>query len=107
MTSSDNGPSPDDLMTVAQVRARLPGKGRGRIHPATITRWILQGCPSRSGTRVKLLATRAGSHWLIRSSDLEEFFASLAEVEPVVQARPKLSNRESEFAARELERRGA
>jgi hypothetical protein len=67
-----------DLLTISQIVARLPGsRGARRVHPATITRWILTGCPNRNGERVKLVATRAGSRWLVRESDLQAFFAAL------------------------------
>lgn len=68
-----------DLLTISQIAARLPGsRGASRVHPATITRWILTGCPDRTGTRVKLAATRAGTRWLVRVTDLDAFFAALA-----------------------------
>ena len=68
-----------DLLTISQIAGRLPGsRGAHRVHPATITRWILVGCPGRSGARVKLAATRAGTRWLVREADLTAFFAALA-----------------------------
>ena len=68
-----------DLLTISQIARRLPGsRGAHRVHPATITRWILVGCPGRNGARVKLAATRAGTRWLVREVDLDTFFAALA-----------------------------
>ncbi len=103
-----------DLLTISQIVARLPGsRGARRIHPATITRWILDGCPSRDGHRVKLVATRAGSRWLVRESDLQAFFDALA-ADPTANLSssqstrtPTARDKASERAARELERMGA
>ena len=102
------------LLTVSQVCRHIPGaRGNERVTPSTITRWILTGCPGRSGTRVKLVATRAGSRWLIAPGDLEAFFAALAApngvaAPPPAQPRTEAQRRTaSERAARELERRGA
>lgn len=81
--------APDpELLTISQTAARLPGaRGARRVHPATVTRWILSGCPARDGRRVKLAATRAGGRWLVRPADLEAFFAALA-TEPSPQSPP-------------------
>ncbi|VTS01497.1 unnamed protein product [Gemmata massiliana] len=66
-------------LTVSQVAARLPGsRGARRIHPATVIRWILIGCPARNGERVKLPALRVGTRWLIDEVELNAFFAALA-----------------------------
>jgi hypothetical protein len=81
-----------DLLTISQVAARLPGsRGARRVHPATITRWILAGCPARGGGRVKLVATRAGSRWLVREADLQAFFAALG-AEPSGTPAPSTSS---------------
>jgi hypothetical protein len=68
----------DDFLTISQLCRRLPGaRGAKNVTPFTVARWILVGCPSRTGERVKLPATRAGSRWLIRPADLDHFFAAL------------------------------
>jgi hypothetical protein len=103
----------DDLpLTVSQVCRSLPGaRGARHVTPSTVTRWILTGCPSRSGQRVRLPATRAGGRWLIRPADLDTFFATLAgEIDPdPVPPTPTAvtSRRASERARRELETRGS
>ncbi len=74
---TDTAPT-TDLLTVAQVCGRLPGKTGGRVNKSTVTRWIIDGCPARDGTRVRLAATRCGSRWLIDPVDLDAFFAALA-----------------------------
>lgn len=102
-----------DLLTISQIVARLPGsRGARRLHPATVTRRILTGCPDRNGNRVKLTATRAGSRWLVRAADLDAFFATLA-AEPVGSASPPAirdpdsRQRAAEKAAEKLEAMGA
>jgi hypothetical protein len=101
-----------ELLTISQVVARIPGsRGAQRLHPATVTRWILVGCPARDGRRVKLAATRAGSRWLVRESDLKAFFETLA-AEPTTPAatpatRTSTHQKASERAAIALERMGA
>jgi hypothetical protein len=106
-------PVEPDLLTVSQIVARLPGsRGARRVHPATVTRWILVGCTARDGRRVKLPATRAGSRWLVRESDLQAFFEALAAdpaiTTPAPAARtPAARRKASEHAARQLERMGA
>lgn len=68
------------LLTISQVCRRLPGaRGAEHVTPSTVTRWILHGCPARSGSRVKLAATRAGGRWLVQPADLDKFFAALAD----------------------------
>jgi hypothetical protein len=102
------------LMTVAQVCSRLPGaRTNRRVSPSTVTRWILIGCPGRSGVRIKLAATRAGGRWLIAQHDLNSFFEALAATTTIASERVAPSRTEmkrriaSDRAARELERRGA
>lgn len=66
-------------LTIADVCKRIPAaRGARRLAPSTVTRWILQGSRARDGRRIRLLAIRAGSRWLIRPGDLDAFFASLA-----------------------------
>ena len=95
-----------ELLTISKVAASLPGsRGAKRTHPATIVRWILEGCPARDGRRVKLVATRAGSRWLIQQSDLDTFFAALAaDPSPVRIPTPSRSHSTAERADAELER---
>jgi hypothetical protein len=98
-----------DLLTISQIAARLPGsRGARRVHPATITRWILDGCPARNGVRVKLSATRAGTRWLVRESDLHTFFEALGAEPPTAPApRPSATARNAAKAGAALEAMGA
>src|SRR5262245_52456703 len=67
-----------ELLTISQVCGRLPGaRGNRRVHPSTRVRWILPGCTSRAGERIKLSATRAGGRWLVSPVALTDFFESL------------------------------
>jgi hypothetical protein len=104
-------------LTIGQLVSRIPGaRGARRLSPSTVTRWILRGCPARDGHRVRLRATRAGSRWLVRQSDLDEFFKLLAadpgghspsSTAPAAASGPKVHRKRAGYAAQELERRGA
>jgi len=104
-----------ELLTIAQVCRTIPGsRGNTGVSPSTITRWILNGCPGRSGTRIKLVATRAGSRWLIARRDLDAFFVTLGDPTPsspelAIQPTRSATQRRtaSERATQELLRRGA
>lgn len=103
-------------LTVSQICRSIPGcRGKPSLSPSTVTRWILLGCPSLSGERVKLRATRAGGRWLVDPADLQIFFAALGSTrageDAAKQGADVRSIRErriaSTRAANELERRGA
>ncbi len=112
-TVGGNASASSGLLTVSQVCDRVPGaRGAKRLHPSTITRWILFGCPARDGKRVRLPATRAGSRWLVHPKDLDGFFTALAAETaepPTVPQTKKVEQRRrsSQRAADELARRGA
>lgn len=105
--------SADLLLTVTQVCARLPGaRGAKRVAPSTVVRWVTIGCPSRTGERIRLRATRAGSRWLINPADLDGFFAALASDPPDASAPPVPSiratsrrQRDHEATVRNLDRK--
>jgi hypothetical protein len=105
--------TPNDMLTVSQVCRRYPGaRGARHVTPSTVTRWILAGCPDRSGTRVRLAATRCGSRWLICPTDLDAFFASLAadpstSVSPSRQRTQTQQQRAAERAGEKLKRMGS
>ena len=103
-----------DLLSISQIVSRLPGaRGARRLHPATVTRWILAGCPARDGRRVKLTATRVGSRWLVRGTDLDAFFAALAadptpqDTAPAPHVTPPARRRAAERASELLKKMGA
>ena len=100
-----------DQLTISQVCRRFPGaRGARHVTPPTVTRWILAGCPARNGARIRLSATRCGTRWLIRPSDLDAFFAALA-ADPTPPATPPRSRaaqkKAAERATRALEKLGA
>src|SRR5262249_18373419 len=69
----------DEYLTIPQLRKRYPGtRGAQHLATSTVTRWIIKGCPTRDGRRVKLAALRCGWSWLVRPADLDTFFAALA-----------------------------
>ena len=103
------------LLSVSQVCSSIRGaRGNDSLSPSTVTRWILTGCPARSGARVKLVATRVGSRWMVSPAALEEFFTALASTTPAAPSPPTTKTRTDaqrraacEAATKELERRGA
>lgn len=67
------------LISLAQAAARFPGhRGASRLHPATLTRWILKGAKALDGRRVKLEALRIGSRWLTSELALQRFADALS-----------------------------
>lgn len=103
-------------LTVSQVCRAYPGsRGNPSLSPSTVTRWILLGCPSLSGERIKLKASRVDSRWMVDPSDLEAFFDALGSTRPGEgTSNPSAGRRSgcerrvaSTRAAKELERRGA
>jgi len=67
------------LISLSQAAARFPGhRGAERLHPATLTRWILRGVRAVDGRRVKLEATRFGCRWLTSEAELQRFADALA-----------------------------
>jgi len=100
-------------LTVSQVCRRFPGaRGAKHVTPSTVTLWILAGCPDRSGIRVRLAATRCGSQWLIKPSDLDSFFTTLA-ADPTTHSTPPThrsatqQQRTAENAGERLKKMGA
>ncbi len=73
-----------EYLTVSQLSRLLPGsRGAKYVTPSTVTRWITDGCPARSGEVVKLKAVRIGHRWMIDPADWRAFTAALTgEIEP-------------------------
>jgi len=62
---------------VSHYVKRVPGsRGASRLHPATITRWILKGVNTPIG-RIRLEAKKVGVRWMITEADFAEFLAKL------------------------------
>ncbi|AWM37100.1 hypothetical protein GobsT_49810 [Gemmata obscuriglobus] len=101
------------LLTVSQACRMYPGnRGNDTLAPSTMTRWIVKGCPSRNGQRVRLKATRCGSRWLIAPDDLAAFFGALADTVGPPAPQPKSASSKpsavlADKAVQELARRGA
>lgn len=92
--------STDDLLTLAAVARRIPGaRGSKQLHPATVTRWILNGARATDGTVVRLTATRAGHRWLVRAADVDAFFDALAAPALAAGSRPPVPRRTRDRAA--------
>jgi hypothetical protein len=92
--------------------ARIVGTGRrGKpTHISTVLRWILRGVPGPGGRRIRLRASRLGSHWVTSREALTEFTRALTptlDAEPA--AAPRTANQRERAAAavgRRLERVG-
>ncbi|MBP3959528.1 DUF1580 domain-containing protein [Gemmata sp. G18] len=111
MTSTSSTPplNGELLIPLSQAAKRYPGhRGATRLHPATLTRWILKGVKGLNGTRVKLEALRVGCRWLTSEAALQRFTESLSEGEGSAPLRsPSARQVMSERAAAELEAMGA
>lgn len=99
----------EPLITLAEAAARLPGARRAvRLHPATLTRWILKGSRALDGRRVTLEAVRLGSRWLTSEAALGRFTEALgARADSTTVRSPAARNRASEAAAKRLIEMGA
>jgi hypothetical protein len=100
----------ETLISLSQAAARFPGhRGAERLHPATLTRWILRGVRAVDGRRVKLEAIRVGCRWLTSEPALQRFADALSappsDSAPV--RTPTARQRASEKAAEQLKAMGA
>jgi hypothetical protein len=68
----------EPLIALTQAARKYPGhRGAARLHPATLTRWILAGVRAPDGRRVRLEAVRVGCRWLTSEAALARFAAAL------------------------------
>jgi hypothetical protein len=99
----------DSYINLVEAAALLPpGRAGARVHPATLTRWILSGVRAVGGNRVKLRAVRCGSRWLTTREWLEHFLAECAGTTPLPPAihTPVQRRRDHDRATKELEKMG-
>ncbi len=77
---------PTDAMTspptvyrsLSQIARRFPpNKGDKPVHPATLTRWILEGCALSDGSRLKLRAVRFPAGWRVTDQWVDEFLEAI------------------------------
>lgn len=99
----------EPLITLAEAASRFPGARRAvRLHPATLTRWILKGSRALDGRRVTLEAVRLGSRWLTSEAALARFAGALgARPDDTPIRSPGARSRASDAAARRLIEMGA
>jgi len=105
-------PADEPRITLSQAASKYPGnRGAGRLHPATLTRWILAGIKALDGRIVRLEAERLGCRWLTTSDALRRFAAALTNLPPAEETPAPRStvarSKASAAAARELEKMGA
>src|SRR5688500_16274847 len=107
-----NTPTPplngEPLITLSKAASRYPGhRGAARLHPATLTRWILTGVKALDGSRVKLEAVRVGCRWLTSEAALARYAAALGTPgEPAPARSPAARTLASESAAQQLQDMG-
>lgn len=69
-----------DLLTTSQAARVIPGKrGNTVMNPASVFRWITQGCKTPDGRTVRLEAARLGSRYMTSRAALRRFMVALSE----------------------------
>src|ERR1700719_63908 len=67
----------EKVLGLAQAGNRFPAhRGKGRISPVTIWRWVSQGVRTPDGRHVHLEAVRLGGRWLTSEEALIRFAAA-------------------------------
>ena len=100
----------ETLISLSHAAARFPGhRGAERLHPATLTRWILKGVRAVDGRRVRLEAIRVGCRWLTSEAALQRFADALSNppADDTPTRTPTVRQRASERADAELRAMGA
>jgi Protein of unknown function (DUF1580) len=99
----------EPYITLAQAATRYPGhRGAKRLHPATLTRWILKGVTALNGQRGRLEAIRIGARWLTSETALQRFADALsAPVDATPTRSPTARQKASDRADAELRAMGA
>ena len=99
--------STETILTLAEAANELPRRRRGRkTHISTLYRWTVSGCRGVILESIQIGATRAVSR-----ESLQRFFERLTELRetgeaPSVLRTPTQRQRQSEAAAKELDRLG-
>jgi hypothetical protein len=98
----------EPLISLGQAAAKYPGhRGANRLHPATLTRWILRGVRALDGRRVRLEAVRVGCRWLTSEAALARFAAALgATGDPAPIQSPAARDKAASAADRDLQELG-
>jgi hypothetical protein len=104
-------PQLEPLISLAAAAKLIPPARTGRrTHLSTLIRWITTGAKAPDGVRVRLEGYRMGSRWMTSAAALTRFMEALTprlNAEPAPAPRsPAGRRRESERAAKELERAG-
>jgi hypothetical protein len=90
----------------AQAARLVPPLRDGRpTHPATIVRWIVDGCPDGRGGREFLEGARTPGGWITSTAALQRFLSRLTP-DRAATARNRNATGQAMQAGRELERRG-
>ena len=99
----------EPLISLGQAASHYPGhRGAERLHPATLTRWIIRGVRALGGQRVRLEAIRVGCRWLTSEAALARFAEALGATQDSLPPRsPAARSDAADVAGRELEKLGA
>src|SRR5262245_37394674 len=100
------------ISLAAAARLVPPARSGKQTHLSTLLRWILKGAKAPDGTLVKLEAVRLGGRWMTSRDAMQRFAERLTPrsapdaAEVAAPRPPGKRQRESDRAARELERAG-
>lgn len=98
----------ETLISLAQAAKKFPGhRGADRLHPATLTRWILAGVKTHDGKRVRLEAVRGGHRWLTSELSLARFVAALTPLADPLDGTPTPATHSPAKQQRAADRAGA
>lgn len=100
----------DRWLPLHEAAAIVPGRGRSRVHPSTLARWIARGVKTVDGRRVRLRAVRIASRWVTTRTWLEEFAAAQTPTFSDTDEAPPTARqcaRAADAAGRRLEALGA
>jgi hypothetical protein len=114
MLPTDQNESRPNYQSLAQIAGRVaPNKGSKPVHVATLTRWILEGCRAKDGSRIRLRAVRFPAGWRTTDEWFAEFVDAITrdhtgepEVRPQTIQTSAQRRRELERVDRELARSG-
>ena len=79
-------------------------RGKGKVNPATVWRWVMKGQKTSCGAVVKLEAVRVGGRWLTSRSAVARFVTVLTEFAEPEPLPPQQRHRSPAERRRAIER---
>ena len=96
----------EPLISLSKAAKQFPGhRENGHLNASTILRWIILGCLSIGGRRIKLEAVRLGSRWVTSNEAIARFTAALNDVAGDTDVIPIPPPRGAQAATAELDAR--